>query len=176
RHDTECGERAAALIAQAAVRERITAPLVLYQDNGSSMQASTFVAKLDPLGIHRSYSRPGVSDDNPYSESLFRTVKYRPHDPGAFAGIEEARTWMLGFVRRYNEEHQHRNLKFVSPAERHEGKDAAIFAHRMAVYEPARSRSPGRWSRNIRNGSLPTEVWLNRPAEDAGSATRREAA
>lgn len=175
-HEAEGGERAAALIAQACARERIETPLVLHQDNGSPMKASTFMSKLDELGIRRSYSRPGVSDDNPYSESLFRTCKYRPQYPGAFAGIEEARTWMLRFVRWYNTEHKHRNLKFVSPAERHEGKDAAIFAHRAAVYEQARSKHPERWSRHIRRWSLPNEVWLNRPADDAGSATQREAA
>ncbi|EQD26928.1 integrase, catalytic region, partial [mine drainage metagenome] len=128
------------------------------------------------LGIHRSYSRPGVSDDNPYSESLFRTVKDRPHDPGAFASLEEARRWMLAFVRGYNTEHKHRNLKFVSPAERHAGKDAAIFRRRKEVYEQARSRHPERWSKDIRNGSLPTAVWLNRPAACAHPGSQREAA
>ncbi len=140
------------------------------------MKASTFIAKLDELGIRRSYSRPGVSDDNPYSESLFRTVKCRPAYPGAFTTIEEARAWMLAFVRWYNTEHKHRNLKFVSPAERHWGDDAAIFQRRITVYEQARSKRPERWSGKIRNWSLPTEVWLNRPAENAGSAPQREAA
>ncbi len=83
---------------------------------------------------------------------------------------------MLGFTRWYNHEHKHRNLKFVSPAERHQGKDTAIFAHRTAVYTQARLSHPERWSKNIRNWSLPTEVWINRPAEDAGQSTRREAA
>ena len=175
-HEVECGKRAARLIEQACARERITGLLVLHQDNGSPMKASTFAAKLDQLGIHRSYSRPGVSDDNPYSESLFRTVKYRPEYPGAFATIEEARTWMLRFVRWYNTEHKHRALKFVSPAQRHAGEDAVIFARRMAVYEAARARTPQRWSGNIRNWSLPDEVWLNRPAEDAALAEQREAA
>lgn len=175
-HAEESGELAARLIEQACARERIRTPLVLHQDNGSPMKASTFVAKLDELGIRRSYSRPGVSDDNPYSESLFRTVKYRPAYPGAFATIEEARTWMLRFVRWYNTEHKHRNLKFVSPVERHAGEDAAIFARRRALYEQARALRPERWSRDIRDWSLPSEVWLNRPAEDAASAVQREAA
>ena len=81
-HAEESGELAARLIEQACARERIGTPLILHQDNGSPMKASTFVAKLDELGIRRSYSRPGVSDDNPYSESLFRIVKYRPAYPG----------------------------------------------------------------------------------------------
>ncbi len=175
-HELECSGLAARLIEQACARERITDLLVLHQDNGSPMKASTFVAKLDQLGIRRSYSRPGVSDDNAYSESLFRTCKYRPEYPGAFKTIEEARAWMLRFVRWYNEEHKHRSLKFVSPAERHRGDDAVIFQRRITVYEQARSKHPERWSGNIRNWSLPNEVWLNRPAQDAGLATQRAAA
>ena len=166
-HDEESAAHAAALIEQAVQREGVARDvLVLHQDNGSPMKGSTFIAKLDELGIRRSYSRPGVSDDNAYAESLFRTCKYRPGYPGAFATIEEAREWVLRFVRWYNHRHKHRNLRFVSPAERHAGADAAIFAQRIAVYETARSRHPARWSRGIRNWSLPKEVWLNRPAED----------
>ena len=173
-HAEESADCAAALIEQACAREGIIGtPLVLHQDNGSPMTASTFAARLDDLGIRRSYSRPGVSDDNPYSESLFRTVKYRHAYPGVFATVEEARAWMLAFVRWYNTGHKHRNLKFVSSAERHRGDDAVIFERRITVYEQARSKHPERWSRDIRNGSLPVEVWLNRPEEDAGSATQR---
>ncbi len=136
------------------------------QDNGSPMKASTYLAKLAELGIRPSYSRPGVSDDNAYAESLFRTCKYRPQYPGAFASLEEARAWMLRFTRWYNHSHKHRNLKFVSPAQRHRGEDAALFAKRTTVYEQARAKHPARRSRGIRNWSLPTEVWLNRPAEE----------
>ena len=175
-HEAECGELAATLIARACAREHIETPLVLHQDNGSPMKASTFAAKLDQLGIRRSYSRPGVSDDNAYSESLFRTVKYRPDYPGAFRTIEEARAWMLSFVRWYNYEHKHRNLKFVSPAQRHDGKDAAIFVNRSAVYEQARSQHPERWSKDIRNWSAPNEVWLNRPANTAGADSQHAVA
>lgn len=176
-HDEESEAHAAALIAQAMQREGIPRDvLILHQDNGSPMKGSTFIAKLDELGIRRSYSRPGVSDDNAYSESLFRTCKYRPAYPGAFATIEEARSWMLTFVRWYNHEHKHRNLKFVSPAERHCGDDQAIFRRRTAVYEQARAQHPLRWSRGIRHWSLSSEVWLNRPADNAEATSRREAA
>lgn len=130
------------------------------------MKGSTYLAKLAELGIRPSYSRPGVSDDNAYAESLFRTCKYRPEYPGAFASLEEAQAWTLRFTRWYNHEHKHRNLKFVSPAQRHAGVDAAIFQQRTAVYEAARAKHPERWSGGIRNWSLPPEVWLNRPAEE----------
>jgi putative transposase len=165
-HAAESSEHAAQLIEQAVWRAGITGkPLVIHQDNGSPMKGSTYLAKLADLGIRPSYSRPGVSDDNAYAESLFRTCKYRPEFPGAFASLEEARAWMLRFTRWYNHEHKHRNLKFVSPAQRHRGDDAAIFAKRVTVYEQARAKHPARWSGNIRNWSLPNEVWLNRPAE-----------
>jgi putative transposase len=166
-HAAESSQHAARLIEQAVRREGVgKGVLVIHQDNGSPMKGSTYLAKLAELGIRPSYSRPGVSDDNAYAESLFRTCKYRPQFPAAFATIDEAREWMLRFTRWYNHEHKHRNLKFVSPAERHRGEDHAIFAKRIAVYEQARAKHPKRWSGNIRNWSLPKEVWLNRPAEE----------
>jgi transposase InsO family protein len=161
----ESGEHAARLIERAVWRERIAgAPLVIHQDNGSPMKASSFVAKLEELGIRRSYSRPGVSDDNPYAESLFRTCKYRPDFPGAFAELDAARAWVLKFTRWYNDEHKHRALKFVSPAQRHRGSDRALLARRTELYERARAKHPTRWSGTVRNWSAPDEVWLNRPA------------
>ena len=138
-HAAESAELAARLIEQAVIREGVPRDtLVVHQDNGSPMKGSTFVAKLDQLGIRRSYSRPGVSDDNAYAESLFRTCKYRPEFPGVFATLEDARAWVLRFTRWYNQEHKHRNLKFVSPAQRHGGEEKNIFARRIAVYEQAR--------------------------------------
>jgi transposase InsO family protein len=166
-HEVESAEHAAALIEQAVWREGVPhGVLVVHQDNGSPMKGSTYVAKLAELGVRASYSRPGVSDDNAYAESLFRTCKYRPEFPGAFASLDEARQWVLRFARWYNHEHKHRNLKFVSPAERHRGTDSVIFARRTALYEQVRAKHPARWSRGIRNWSLPSEVWLNRVAKE----------
>lgn len=168
-HTQESGQHAAALIERAVLRERVAGrPLIIHQDNGSPMKASTFVAKLQELGIDASYSRPGVSDDNPFAESLFRTFKYRPDYPGAFESVDDARAWALLFERWYNHTHKHRNLKFVSPAQRHCGADQAIFTARSAVYEQARTKHPKRWSGNTRDWTLPDQVWLNRPAQ-AGS-------
>lgn len=173
-HEQESAQHAAALIERAVLREGISGRgLVVHQDNGSVMKASTFIAKLQQLGIDASYSRPSVSDDNAYAESLFRTCKYRPEYPGAFTEVDAARTWALKFVRWYNHEHKHRNLKFVSPAERHCRADRAIFAARAQVYEQARAKHPQRWSRGTRNWSLADEVWLNRPAPQCAD---REAA
>lgn len=166
-HEAESSQSAARLIEQAVARQGVAGKvLVVHQDNGSPMKGSAYLAKLAELGLTPSYSRPGVSDDNAYAESLFRTCKYRPNFPAAFASIEQARTWMMSFARWYNHVHKHRNLKFVSPAERHRGEEKAIFARRIGVYEAARERNPERWSRNIRDWSLPKEVWLNRAAEE----------
>lgn len=166
-HAAESADQAAALIERAVLRERLSgAPLTIHQDNGSPMKGSTYVAKLQELGVTASYSRPRVSDDNAYAESLFRTCKYRPDYPGVFASLEEARAWALRFERWYNHAHKHRNLKFVSPAERHHGADHSIFARRIAVYEQARAKHPARWRGGIRDWSLPKEVWLNRPAPE----------
>lgn len=166
-HEAESAEHAAQLIEQAVHREGVShGVLVVHQDNGSPMKGSTYLAKLADLGIRPSYNRPGVCDDNAYAESLFRTCKYRPEFPGGFATLEEARAWMLSFTRWYNHEHKHRNLKFVSPAQRHRGEDRSLLAQRTALYEQARAKHPARWSGNIRNWSLPKEVWLNRPAEE----------
>jgi putative transposase len=165
-HTQESGQHAAALIERAVLRERVAGqPLIIHQDNGSPMKASTFVAKLQELGIDASYSRPGVSDDNAFAESLFRTFKYRPDYPGAFESVDDARAWALHFERWYNHTHKHRNLKFVSPAQRHCGADRAIFTARSAVYEQARTKHPKRWSGNTRDWTLPDQVWLNRPAQ-----------
>lgn len=166
-HAEESAEHAAVLIERAVLRERVSStPLVIHQDNGSPMKGSTFVAKLQELGLTASYSRPSVSDDNAYAESLFRTCKYRPDYPGAFASLEQARAWALSFERWYNHEHKHRNLKFVSPAQRHCGSDGSIFAKRVAVYDQARKKHPARWRAATRDWSLPKVVWLNRPADD----------
>lgn len=166
-HAAESAEHAAELIERAVLRERVSdTPLVIHQDNGSPMKGSTFVAKLQELGLTASYSRPSVSDDNAYAESLFRTCKYRPEYPGMFESLAQARAWALSFERWYNHAHKHRNLKFVSPVQRHCGTDRSIFASRTAVYEQARKRHPARWRGTVRDWTLPSVVWLNRPADD----------
>jgi hypothetical protein len=110
------------------------------------------VATLERCGILPSYSRPRVSDDNPYSEALFRTQKARPEYPsGAFGSLDGARGWVEGFVGWYNEEHRHSSMKHVTPAQRHDGEHIAILMGRREVYEQARKNNPGRWSGQVRN-------------------------
>ncbi len=162
-HGEESSELAAELVRKACLREGISGqPLVLHADNGSPMKGATLLETLQQLGVAASYSRPRVSNDNAYAESIFRTCKYRPDYPyDGFTDLAAARDWVLRFVHWYNHEHKHSGLKFISPAQRHSGQDAAIMTKREAVYEAARARHPARWSGAIRNWDLPEQVWLN---------------
>ena len=116
--------------------------IVLHSDNGAAMKGSTMLATLQRLGVVASFSRPRVSDDNPYSEALFRTLKYRPEYPsGPFASLGEASRWVESFVRWYNREHLHSAIRFVKPEDRHSGQEEEILRQRHRVYERARRRS-----------------------------------
>ena len=114
------------------------------------------------LGITPSHSRPRVSDDNAYAESLFRTAKYRPEFPAkGFADLDDARAWAADFVQWYNVDHRHSGIRYVSPTQRHAGEDHAILAARHALYAKARELNPARWSGNTRNWSPIGPVTLN---------------
>jgi putative transposase len=162
-HPHEKAEYAATLIRKACLSEGITEKgLVLHSDNGSPMKGATMLATLQRLGVVPSFSRPSVSNDNPYSESLFGTMKYTPAYPSnPFESLEEARDWVHGFVRWYNETHRHSGIRFVTPAERHRGSDHQILAARKEVYEAAKQKRPERWRGETRNWSPVGEVWLN---------------
>lgn len=162
-HPAERDELAAELLRVACAAEGVhEGQLTVHSDNGGPMKGATMVATLDRLGVRSSFSRPHVSDDNPYSESLFRTLKYRPEFPdGPFASLEAARDWVWHFVGWYNEEHRHSAIRFVTPAQRHAGEDVPILARRHAVYAAARTRHPERWSGDTRNWSPVDVVTLN---------------
>jgi putative transposase len=135
---------------------------VLHGDNGATLKATTVLAMLNWLGVKPSYSRPRVSDDNAFSESLFCTAKYRPEfPPKGFEQLDDARTWAVGFVHWYNVDRHHSGIRYVSPNERHVGRDVAILAARYALYLKARERNPARWSGNTRNWSHIGIVTLN---------------
>jgi len=161
----ESAENASQLICRAVIAQKISCrnePLVLHSDNGSPMKGATMLETLDKLGITPSRSRPRVSNDNPYSEAMFRTCKYCPHYPSkGFATIEEARIWVEEFVHWYNYIHRHSGIKFLTPNQRHSGQGEEVLANRHQLYEAARATHPERWSRATRNWSIPKEVWLN---------------
>ena len=144
---------------------------VLHSDNGGPMKGATMLATLQKLGVVPSFSRPRVSDDNAYIESMFRTLKYCPAYPSkGFASLDDARAWVTRFVDWYNNEHLHSGIGFVTPAARHAGQDVEILARRRRVYAAARRRHPERWSRHARPWTRPTIVTLHpeseqRPAE-----------
>ncbi len=161
--EVESAEHAAELIERACQEQGILREtLTLHSDNGAPMKGATLLATLERLGVVPSFSRPSVSDDNPYSESLFKTLKYRPSYPdGAFGGLDEAKQWVGRFVQWYNTEHLHSTIRFVTPGSRHLGLDKAILDKRSVVYENAKRLNPLRWSRHTRNWSAITEVHLN---------------
>lgn len=162
-HSEEASALAADLMKDICHREKITRNQVtLHSDNGSPMKGATMLATLQELGIMPSFSRPSVSNDNPYSESIFRTLKYRPEYPEKpFEDISAARDWVTSFAQWYNDEHRHSGIKFTTPNERHSGKDVDILAKRKVVYEKAKLANPNRWSKEIKNWSHIKEVYLN---------------
>ena len=168
-HETESAEQAAELIRKVCLRHGISlrqSELVLHSDNGSPMKGST----LHQLGVVPSFSRPRVSNDNAYSESLFRMLKYRPaYPPQAFESLKAARTWVQAFVTWYNEEHRHSALKFQAPMGRHTGKCNERVKQRIKVLSAAKERHPERWGkRSIRDWHLPDAVVLN-PVKEVSS-------
>jgi transposase InsO family protein len=167
-HENESADHASVLIRKACLAEGVHHDgLVLHADNGGPMKGATMLATLQRLGVVPSFSRPSVSDDNPYSESLFRTLKYTPAYPNKpFESIEAARQWVHRFVQWYNNEHRHSAIRYVTPDQRHRGADRELLKQREAVYEAARQRNPARWSGTTRNWNPVTEVWLNPPKEN----------
>ena len=162
-YDAESSELASAVMRDICERENIApAQVVLHSDNGSPMKGATMLATLQQLGVMPSFSRPACSNDNPYSESLFKTLKYRPAYPRRpFDSLMAARQWVGTFVHWYNEEHRHSAINFVTPGQRHAGIDGALLRRRSAVYEVAKARHPQRWSGTTRCWEPVTIVHLN---------------
>ena len=171
-HASESAEHAAALAEQ--VREQRGASLqgwVLHADNGNAMKGATMLATLQRLGVVPSFSRPRVSDDNPYIEALFKTLKYCPQYPSSgFETVAAAQAWVDAFVEWYNTEHLHSAIGYVTPADRHAGNDLAMLANRRAVYHAAHRAHPQRWARGPRPWGRPDVVRLNPELQNQLSA------
>jgi len=174
-HEVENSELAATLIREAAFKEGVDpGQLVLHSDNGGPMKGATMLATLQWLGIVPSFSRPRVSNDNPYSEALFRTVKYRPEYPyKPFKSLEDARLWVDSFVGWYNDEHRHSAIRFVTPSQKHTGEEKIILRHREEVYKQARKLNPSRWTGSVRNWEPIEKVVLN-PLKDQMACSSRQ--
>lgn len=166
-YDKQCEHIASGLLKSLCDRLDVTPDgLVLHSDNGKPMKGSTMLSTMQWLNIVPSFSRPSVSDDNPYIESLFRTLKYRPTSRNRFSTLEEASAWVHSFVRWYNDEHLHSSIGMVTPADRHAGRDIPLLAARREVYADAHHRHPERWARNVRSWRRPGAVKLH-PDRDA---------
>ena len=163
-HEMESSEYAARLAKQACEDEKIKPnQIVLHSDNGVPMKGASMRATLEKLGVIPSYSRPSVSDDNPYSEALFKTLKYHHSFPikTQFESMVDATEWCEKFIKWYNNEHLHSALKYVTPRQRHVGEDIAILEKRKEVYQRAKQRNPKRWSKSVRDWSPAMLVMLN---------------
>jgi putative transposase len=162
-HDEQCGRFAAELLEATCDSLGVCADgIVLHSDNGKPMKGSSMLSTMQLLGIVPSFSRPHVSDDNPYVESLFRTLKYRPGYAGQrFGSLEEALAWVARFVRWYNHEHMHSAIGFVTPHDRHAGRDVTILAARRCVYAKAHTQHPERWTGDVRAWKRPAKVRLH---------------
>jgi transposase InsO family protein len=162
-HAEESSELAAKLVTEACREQRVEPNiLTMHSDNGAPMKGSTMLATMQTLGIIPSFSRPSVSDDNPFSEALFRTLKYVPSYPRKpFSSLDAAWAWVERFVAWYNGKHLHSAIGFVTPDDRHQGKDIQVLDARHTVYQLARARHPERWSGATRQWDAPALVALN---------------
>jgi putative transposase len=167
-HENEDMEKSAKLITKIHKDENLVDGQVkVHSDNGAPMKGASMLATLQNLGIVPSFSRPRVSNDNPFSESLFKTLKYCPQYPTKpFNSLSDSREWVNDFVDWYNHRHLHSGIKFVTPADRHAGKDQQTLIKRKQIYEEAKKRNPNRWSGKTRNWDHIEKVELNGLQED----------
>jgi putative transposase len=161
--DCESAELSSQLLKDICLRQGIRPErLTVHSDNGGPMKGQAMVAMLQELGVAHTHSRPAVSNDNPYAESLFKTLKYRPELPiKPFKDLLEARRYVTDLLHWYNEVHRHSAISFVTPSQRHAGVDAALLQARTTVYDAARQANPHRWTKNTRNWQYKSAVSLN---------------
>lgn len=135
---------------QHALRDNAKPDVWVHSDNGNPMKGVTLLALFYSLGICNSYSRPRVSNDNPFIESWFKTLKYDVSYPGKFSSIENAREWFAGFVDSYNTKHSHSGMNFLTPQQVRNGQYESIVANRNNVMKEAKSKNPQRWSNDVK--------------------------
>ena len=141
----ECKHLAATLFAETIARHGVEPGLIVHADRGAAMKSDTVAQLLADLGASRSFSRPRVSDDNPFSEAQFKTLKYQPDYPGRFTGIEHGRGWLQDFFGWHNNEHHHAGLALFTPADVFHGRVNAIAAHRQTALDDAYAAHPERF-------------------------------
>ena len=164
----ETAELAKRLIAATCDRQGIAAgTLTIHADRGTSMTSKPVALMLADLGVTKTHSRPHISDDNPYSESHFKTLKYRPEFPDRFGSIEDARAFCQRFFPWYNHEHHHSGIALLTPDMLHYGTATKVIEQRQNVLDQAYARNPERFVRTCpKHPPQPTAVWINPPAPD----------
>lgn len=170
--EEESATLAQELVAAAYTKQNIQpGQLTIHADRGAPMMAKSMAMLMSDLGINESHSRPHVSDDNPYSEAHFHTVKYRPDYPDRFGCLSDARSWCEAFFPWYNNEHHHSALHLLTPADVHYGRAEEKLAQRQVVLQRAYAAHPERFVNGPPTLSpLPAAVWINRPATADGPA------
>jgi len=156
------------LINETCLRQNIKRDqLTLHADRGSSMRSTTVGQLLADLGVTKTHSRPHVSNDNPYSESLFKTLKYRPDFPECFGCIEDARNFCRDFFNWYNKEHKHSGIAWLTPEDVHYGKADEVILKRQILMEAVYKKYPERFVKGVTIIKKPdTKVWINKPQTD----------
>jgi putative transposase len=164
--ERESAERAEAFIAESCAKEGIAPQqLTLHADRGSAMTSKCVAHLLADLGVTKTHSRPQVSNDNPFSEAQFKTVKYHPTFPERFGSLADARAWARAFFAWYNTAHQHSGIGLLTPATVHHGQAPAVLAARQQVLTAAYAAHPERFVRGApQPPALPAAVWINPPA------------
>jgi putative transposase len=165
----ESAELAEQLIGDTIEKQNIVpGTLTLHADRGTSMRSKPVASLLIDLGVAKSHSRPHVSDDNPYSEAQFKTLKYRPDFPERFGCIEDARTHCQQFFHWYNTTHRHSGIAFMTPEVVHYNRDIALTQRRAATLDTAFTANPNRFKHVAPSPPmLPTAAWINPPKKDA---------
>jgi putative transposase len=163
--DGESSQLAQRLIADTCEKQLIVpGQLHLHADRGTSMTSKPVAFLLADLGVTKTHSRPQVSDDNPYSESQFKTLKYRPGFPDRFGSIQDARAFCQPFFRWYNDEHHHSAIALLTPAMLHYGRAEEVIQRRQEVLQDAYARNPERFVRACpKSQPPPTAAWINPP-------------
>jgi len=144
--------------------------LTIHADNGSSMASKPVAFLLADLGVTKTHSRPHTSNDNPYSEAHFKTLKYRPEFPDRFGSLEDARAFLVGFFAWYNHAHRHSGIGMHTPADVHHGHAHAVREQRATVLTQAYAAHPERFVRHHPvPHALPVAAWINKPPDDTNS-------
>ena len=170
--ENESGRLAKTFIARTFKRHNVKpGQLTLHSDRGASMTSKTVAQLLIDLGVDRSLNRPHTSNDNPYSEAAFKTLKYCPAFPDRFESVHDARRFCTAFFKYYNHQHYHSGIALLTPATVHNGNVQQVQAARTAVLDTAFAQHPERFTRRPRPLRMPTQAWINDPSKEANIKT-----